>query len=590
MNKTWDLSVLYTGFDDPAWSADMTALEASIAKLHEVAEGADGLSLGQLVHAYIDAENAITALATKLIDYASLRYSADTTDTAAASLTGRIMDTLSSSVADETAIQMRIAEGGAEALEALLAADESLSEYAYLLRRTVADSRYRLSEREEALLAKMKLSGSSAWENLQNSLTSSAQVSYRGETITLSDVRNLAYDPDPTVRKEAYEAELAAYAPVRDAVAFAMNSIKLETINECALRGFASPLDQALHASRMKRETLEALLSAMQDALPTFWRYLRAKAAYLGHEGGLPWWDLFAPLGKCDTEYTTEAARDYLLNIFAKFDTQLHDMVARAFDEAWIDFFPRPGKVGGAFDCGVPAVGQSRVLTNFAGSFSDVVTLAHELGHAFHDQQVFCHPAIAQDYTMPVAETASTFNEVLVGQTALAEAQDAETELALLEAQISDATQIICDIYSRFLFEDSVFANRQEEFMSADRLCELMTEAQKKAYGDGLDTSTLHPYMWLCKGHYYGMSYYNFPYAFGGLFARGLYAEYRRRGADFVPVYKQMLAATSLTDVEDCARVAGIDLTRKEFWAAGLATIAQQIDRFCQLTGELRKA
>lgn len=588
MNQTWDLNILYTGFDDPAWAADMAALETAIARLHETVEQAESLSEVELIHAYIDAENAITALATKLIDYASLRYSADTTDTAAASLTGKVMDILSSAVADETAIQGRIADGGADRLEALLAEDESLSEYAYLLRRTVANSRYRLSEREEALLAKMKLSGSSAWENLQNSLTSSAKVSYRGETITLSDVRNLAYDPDPAVRKEAYEAELRAYEPMKDAVAFAMNSIKLETINECALRGFASPLDQALHASRMKRETLEALLSAMQDALPTFWQYLRAKAAYLGYEGSLPWWDMFAPLGTCDTEYTTEAARDYLLNIFGKFDTQLHDMVARAFDEAWIDFFPRPGKVGGAFDCGVPAVGQSRVLTNFAGSFSDVVTLAHELGHAFHDQQVFCHPPIAQDYTMPVAETASTFNEVLVGQTALAEAQDAETELSLLEAQISDATQIICDIYSRFLFEDSVFANRSEEFMSADRLCELMTEAQKKAYGDGLDVSTLHPYMWLCKGHYYGMSYYNFPYAFGGLFARGLYAEYRRRGAEFVPVYKQMLTATSLTDVEDCARVAGIDLTRKEFWAAGLATIAEQIRRFCELTEQMK--
>lgn len=588
MNETWDLSILYKGFEDPAWGADMTALETAIARLHEVAEQANDLSLSDLIHAYIDAENAITALATKLIYYASLRYSADTTDTAAASLSDKIMAVTSTAVADETAIQKQIAEAGADALEALLAEDATLSEYAYLLRRTVADSRYRLSEREEALLAKLRLSGSNAWGNLQNSLTSSAKVSYRGETITLSDVRNLAYDPDPAVRKEAYEAELAAYEPMRDAVAFAMNSIKLETINECALRGFASPLDQALHDSRMKRETLEALLSAMQDYLPTFWRYLRAKAAYLGHEGGLPWWDLFAPLGKCDTEYTTEAARDYLLDIFAKFDKGLHDMVARAFDEAWIDFFPRPGKVGGAFDCGVPAIGQSRVLTNFAGSFSDVVTLAHELGHAFHDQQVFCHPPIAQDYTMPVAETASTFNEVLVGRTALAEAPDADIELALLEAQISDATQIICDIYSRFLFEDAVFANRSDEFMSADRLCELMTEAQKKAYGDGLDESTLHPYMWLCKGHYYGMSYYNFPYAFGGLFARGLYAEYQRRGADFVPVYKQMLTATSLTDVEDCARVAGIDLTHKEFWAAGLATIAEQIDRFCQLTAQMK--
>lgn len=520
MNQTWDLSVLYKDFDDPAYAADMAALDAAIAALHKLAEEAGTLSASELTHRYADAGDAFVALESKLYIYASLRYSADTGNTAAASTVGRVMD---------------------------------------------------------------KASGADAWENLQSSLTSSAKVLYRGQTITLSDVRNLAYDADPAVRRDAYDAEIACYEPIRDAVAFAMNSLKLQTINECALRGFSSPLDQALHASRMKRETLDALLSAMQEYLPVFWKYLRAKSAYLGHDGALPWWDMFAPIGKSDAVFTTESARDYLLQVFSGFDSQLHDMVERAFNEAWIDFFPRTGKVGGAFDCGIPAVRQSRVLTNFAGSFSDVVTLAHELGHAFHDQQVFPHPAMVQDYTMPVAETASTFNEVLVGAAAIAAAPDTETELGLLEAQLSDATQIICDIYSRFLFEDSIFAHRSEEFMNADRLCELMLEAQKTAYGDGLDPATLHPYMWLCKGHYYGMSYYNFPYAFGGLFARGLYAEYRRRGAEFVPVYKQMLAATTHTDVEECARIAGIDLTDKAFWEAGLSSLAEQIERFCTL-------
>lgn len=520
MNQTWDLSVLYKDFDDPAYAADMAALDAAIAALHKLAEEAGTLSASELTHRYADAGDAFVALESKLYIYASLRYSADTGNTAAASTVGRVMDKTSAAVADDTRIREAIAAIGHDRLEELLSVDPTLSEYAYLFRSILKDSRYRLSDREEAL---------------------------------------------------------------RDAVAFAMNSLKLQTINECALRGFSSPLDQALHASRMKRETLDALLSAMQEYLPVFWKYLRAKSAYLGHDGALPWWDMFAPIGKSDAVFTTESARDYLLQVFSGFDSQLHDMVERAFNEAWIDFFPRTGKVGGAFDCGIPAVRQSRVLTNFAGSFSDVVTLAHELGHAFHDQQVFPHPAMVQDYTMPVAETASTFNEVLVGAAAIAAAPDTETELGLLEAQLSDATQIICDIYSRFLFEDSVFAHRSEEFMNADRLCELMLEAQKTAYGDGLDPATLHPYMWLCKSHYYGMSYYNFPYAFGGLFARGLYAEYRRRGAEFVPVYKQMLAATTHTDVEECARIAGIDLTDKAFWEAGLSSLAEQIERFCTL-------
>lgn len=589
MNQTWDLSLLYRGFDDPAYAAGRMELETAIKALHTLAEESSRMSAAELIRRYIESGNKMASLESRLYLYAFLRYSADTADTTAASSIGIVMNLASAAVADDVRIREAIAALGHDQLEQLLTADTSLAEYAYLLRGILEDSRYRLSDREEALLAKMNLSGASAWEQLQNSLTSSAKVSYRGKTITLSDVRNLAYDPDPAVRRDAYDAELACYAPMQDAVAFAMNSIKLQTINECALRGFASPLDQALHASRMKRETLDALLSAIQDYLPVFWKYLRAKSAYLGHEGALPWWDMFAPIGKSNGTFTPESARDYLLNIFASFDSQLHDMAERAFNEAWIDFYPRTGKVGGAFDCGVPAIGQSRVLTNFSGSFSDVVTLAHELGHAFHDQQVFPHPAMVQEYTMPVAETASTFNEVLVGSTALAMASDAETELGLLEYQLSDATQIICDIYSRFLFEDSVFAHRREEFMDADRLCKLMHEAQKTAYGDGLREETLHPYMWLCKGHYYGMSYYNFPYAFGGLFARGLYAEYRRRGAEFVPVYKQMLSATTHTDVEECARIAGIDLTSKSFWEAGLSSLAEQVERFCSLVESQKK-
>lgn len=586
MNETWDLSVLYSDFDDPAYEADLEALDATIGAFHELAEASGKLPAAELLHRYAEAGNALVALENKLGIYAMLRCSADTGNTAAASARDRVMDKASASVADDTRIQEAIAAIGSERLEELLASDASLSEYAYMFRGILKDSRYRLSDREESLLAKMNLSGAAAWENLRNSLTSSVKVQYRGETITLSDVRNLAYDADPKVRRDAYDAEIACYEPISEAVAFAMNSIKLQTINECALRGFDSPLDQALHASRMKRETLDALLSAMQEYMPVFWKYLRAKAAYLGYKGALPWWDMFAPIGKNDAVFTPETARDYLLSIFANFDGQMHDMVERAFNEAWIDFFPRPGKVGGAFDCEVSSAHQSRILTNFAGSFSDVVTLAHELGHAFHDQQIFSHPALVQSYTMPVAETASNFNEILVGTAAVSAAPDAETELGLLESQLSDAAQIICDIYSRFLFEDSVFAHRSEEFMGADRLCELMLEAQKTAYGDGLDPATLHPYMWLCKSHYYGMSYYNFPYAFGGLFARGLYAEYRRRGAEFVPVYKKMLAATTHTDVEECAQIAGIDLTDKAFWEAGLAGLAEQIERFCALVAE----
>ena len=586
MNGTWNLEILYQGFDDPEFTKDGTLLSEAIEEATAVAEEAEKLSHTELLKKYIDVSERISHYATKLIIYSNLRYSANTADTEAASNMGRIMGMLSE-IAAPTAKISKVIAGYAD-LEEVIDREESLLEYKYLLTNIRRDSKYLLGDREETVFAKMNISGASAWSDLHSNLTSNVKASYEGEEITLSSVRNLAYDKNPEVRRKAYEAELECYERIKEPVAFALNSIKLQVLNECELRGYKSPLDKALYTSRMKRETLDALISAMEEYMPVFRKYLRAKAKALGHEGGLPWYDLFAPMGRSDKKYTAEEARDYLLSIFKGFDTELHDMVKCAFDNEWIDFYAREGKVGGAFDCGVPSAKESRVLTNFDGSFSDVVTLAHELGHSFHDRQVFGHSILNQEYSMPVAETASTFNEVLVMNEAIANANDREEKLALIESELMDACQIICDIYSRYTFEASVFEHRPREFMNADKMCSLMLDAQKKAYGDGLDESFMHPYMWLCKGHYYsgGLSFYNFPYAFGGLFARGLYARYKTQGKPFVETYKKMLRATSVSDVEDCAKIAGVDLTDREFWCEGLKTIAEKIDEFCDLVKE----
>ena len=581
----WNLDILYTGFDTEEYKNDLQRLEELIPELARVAEKSRELSASEFLTEYIKVNEEITELVEKLAIYANLRYSANTRDTDAASMLGRIMQSMSMTAAPAAVIEKAISE--IEDLEDVIDNTPDLQEFRYLLTNVKRDSRYLLSDKEEAILAKMDLSGASAWSDLQSSLTSGVKVKYEDKEITLSAVRNLAYSPDADIRRKAFDSEIACYDSIKDAVAFALNSIKLQVLTECELRGYESPLAKSLYQSRMKKETLDALLGAMEEFLPAFRKYLKAKAKALGHSGALPFYDLFAPMGKSDKVFSVDDAKNYLLGIFGKFDTELHDMVKCAFENEWIDFFPRDGKVGGAFDCGVPSAKQSRVLTNFDGSFSDVVTLAHELGHSFHDKQVFCHSVLNQGYSMPVAETASTFNEVLVMETAIADATDKDEKLALIESQLMDTCQIIVDIYSRYLFEASVFENRPMEFMSADRMCELMTDAQKKAYGDGLDENALHPYMWLCKGHYYsgGLSFYNYPYAFGGLFARGLYAKYKEEGAAFVDTYKAMLKATSVTDVEECARIAGVDLTDKNFWRQGLQSIANRIDEFCELVG-----
>lgn len=583
MKNTWDLTVLYNDFDDPKLAEDTEALEKAISDVALLAEKADKMQHAPLLLDYIDVNERISTYANKLIIYSNLRYSANTADSEAASSMGKLMGMLSATAAPSAKLSKIISEY--DDLEEIIESEPRLSEYRYLLTNILRDSKYLLSDGEETVFAKLNISGAHAWSDLQSMLTSSVKVNYDGKEITLSAVRNLAYDKDPDVRRKAYEAELDCYEKIKDSVAFALNSIKLQVLNECELRGYESPLHKTLYTSRMKKETLDALIGAMEEYMPAFRRYLKAKAKALGHEGGLPWYDLFAPMGKNDKTYTVEDAKEYLLSVFSGFDKELHGMVKCAFENEWIDFFPREGKVGGAFDCAVPSAKESRVLTNFDGSFSDIVTLAHELGHSFHDRQVFKNSVLNQDYSMPVAETASTFNEVLVMNEAIAKAQNKEERIALIEGQLMDACQIICDIYSRYTFETSVFENRPTEFMSADRMCELMLAAQKKAYGDGLDESFMHPYMWLCKGHYYsgGLSFYNFPYAFGGLFARGLYAKYKREGEGFVNTYKQMLRMTPVLDIEDCAKIAGVDLTDREFWRQGLSTIADEIDEFCDL-------
>lgn len=583
MNAQWDLSILYNGFDDPKFAADMAEFDKVIADTIASAETAKELAPEALLLNYIELSTRLNSLAEKLFIYANLRYSANTSDSEAQGTMGVLMGKLSAIAAPSAAVNKLIAK--IENIEDIIEQNDILKEHSYHILNIVKDSKHLLSDAEESLFAQMNISGASAWSDLQSSLTSSLKVDYKGEQVTLSTIRNMAYDPDAEVRKSAFEAELAAYPKVETSVAFALNSIKLQVIGEAAMRGYESPLAKALDNSAMKQETLDALITAMQEYMPAFRKYLRAKAKALGHEGGLPWYDLFAPMGKSDKKYTTEEARDYLLNIFGKFDSELHDMVKDAFDNSWIDFFPREGKVGGAFDCAVHAAGQSRVLTNFDGSFSDVVTLAHELGHSFHDRQVYKNSPLNREYSMPVAETASTFNEVLVMNTAISECEDKETKLALIESQLMDSNQIIVDIYSRYLFEASVFANRPQEFLSPERMCELMLDAQRQAYGDGLDENQMHPYMWLCKGHYYsgGLSFYNYPYAFGGLFARGIYAKYLEEGKPFVETYKKMLRATGTSTVEDAALVCGIDLTDVNFWRAGLESIAKQIDEFCEL-------
>ncbi len=583
MRTDWDLEVLYKGFDDPAFEADIKAMEEAFAALHQAVEKAPETEQPQRTENLLLSMEKIRTVSGKVGLYASLRTSTNSQDTEAIAALARIGRISSKGSADLSAAKKIL--GKTENLEELVSLSPVVKEYEVLIKDAEQEAKHLLSDEAESIASVMDLTGGSAWGDLQSFLTSTLKVEYRDKVITLSEVRNLASSLDAEERKDAYFAELKSYEKVQDPVAFALNNIKNQVNAMAEKRGYESPLMQTLEDSKMTRDTLDALIGSMKKYMPVFRKYLKKKGELLGDQNGLKFYNLFAPMGSLDKVYSVEDARDELVKVFSDLTPEMGAMMQEAFDNGWIDFFPKAGKSGGAFCASARSLKQSRILTNFDGTFGAVDTLAHELGHAYHNLMQKDISILNGGSCMQVAETASTFNETYLGAWALKNASTRDERLALLDSDLREKTQTVVDIYSRYLFETAVFEQAKDRFLMAPDLCELMLKAQDESYGDGLDPEYRHPYMWLCKSHYYssGLSFYNFPYAFGSLFAEGLYALYLKDPEDFLPKYREMLKTTGIHSVEECAQMMGVDLTKPDFWEESLKMIAEEIEEFCSL-------
>jgi oligoendopeptidase F len=478
----------------------------------------------------------------------------------------------------------------ASAVPEIIQADSTAQAHAFYLNETIKQSHYQMSPAEEALAAELNLSGASAWGKMQGTVTSQLSVPLeidgKVQNLPMPALINLHSHPDTQVRQRAYEAEMAAWEKVKQPLAAALNGIKgtVNTLNRH--RGRQDALHSALDIARIDRQTLEVMLDAMQASFPMFRKYFRAKAARLGKEQ-LPWWDIFAPSGKNTRTYTFDEGRDFILANFERFSPDLSNFARRAFDHHWIDAEQRDGKRGGAFCMSVPGVQESRILCNFDGSLDQVSTVAHELGHGFHNHCMFeaGKTEIQRITPMTMAETASIMCETIIIDAALKDAASPDTELAILETALVGDAQVIVDIYSRYLFEKEVFERRVKAELSPEELGEIMERAQKATYGDALDERYLHKYMWTWKPHYYSasLSFYNFPYAFGLLFGIGLYAIYQQRGAAFVPDYKNLLSSTGEAAPAELAARFGIDIRQPSFWEGSLDIIGKRIERYTRL-------
>lgn len=477
---------------------------------------------------------------------------------------------------------------GALELDRLLERSEVAREHAFPLRRAAEAARRQMTSDEEDLAASLDPSGRGAWSKLHGNVTSRLAVDVPmpdGATARkpMSEVRGMAHDPDRDVRRCAYEAELGAWEEAAVPLAAAMNSIKgwENTLNE--RRGWTDSLEPALFRNNVDRGTVEAMQTACTESFPDFRRYLRTKARLLGEEA-LPWWDLFAPVGEGESErWTWSGATAFITDRFASYSDALAALARRAFDERWIDAEPRDGKRDGGF-CMRVRPGESRILVNFTGAFSSVSTVAHELGHAYHNHDLADRTPLARQTPMALAETASIFCQTIVTKAMLADAS-AEQRLRILEGELQHACQIVVDIHSRFLFERAVFTGREGRELSAAELCDAMFDAQAETYGDGVDPDARHPYMWAVKPHYYGRAYYNWPYTFGFLFGLGLYSRYTEDPDGFRAGYDELLSSTGLEDAATLAGRFGIDVRDPGFWRSSLDVVRGQIEEFEELAG-----
>ena len=587
MNMTWDLDILYKGYDDPKYNEDIKKAEELIKKIVALSLELNVESAKECIEKELKLEEEFNSIILELYTYSSLRSSTNVNDTEALMQMAKLSMMLNETVAPSVKFQKFLL--GVD-LDALAKESEIIKTYKFILNNQKESASHMLSEKEEVLASKLSLVGSNSWSDLQSNLTSNLMIKVEGfsEEMPLSAVRNLAYSPDQLVRKNAYMAELNAYKKIDASVAMALNNIKREVNIMMPLRGYKNALEKTLKQSHMSIDTLNAMIDAIKEEAPRFRDYFKLKAKALSYKGSLPFYEIFAPIGSFTKKYSFEDAKNEVLSVYKSFSEPLYEMGKKAFENRWIDVLPKEGKVGGAFCAGLDNHVESRILTNFTGALSDVQTLAHELGHAYHGQVVQQNAPLNRDYPMPLAETASILCQTLMAKKMISEMTDPLEKLTVLEVSLQEDSQCVIDILSRYLFETSVLETPIEQPLSADDMCELMLKAQDESYGDGLDKEYRHPYMWLCKGHYYsaGLNFYNWPYAFGLLYGKGLYKQYLKNKEEFVKNYDQMLMNTGMMSVEDVAKAMNIDVTKKDFWIESLRFIESDIDEFEKLLKE----
>lgn len=554
--------------------------ELGIRSVDRAIEPADGQRADQAISEYNRVSAALDLLETYVYSIVSTNSRDEQAQAVMSELdtTGSMLRPLLARLADW------VASLDADALaEISTEADDHLGP----LRRFAERAAHQMPESDEHLYASLSTTGSSAWSRLQADVTSQLSTSVvlpdGPAVLPMPAVRGLGTHADPAVREAAYDAELHAWPTIEVPVAAALNAIKGEANTINRRRHWPSPLDASCFANSVSRATFDAMHRAVTDSLPDFHRWMQVKARLHGHaaERGLPWWDLVAPLPFTSGAVSWDEGVGIVRDAFTEYSPSLGGLVDRALTEEWIDAEPRDGKQGGAF-CMSFGGDRSLVMLNWSGSTESAQTTAHELGHAYHNTTLAGRTPLQRRLPMALAETASIFCETLVVEAGLARL-DGDERLALLDVDLQGTNQVVVDIRSRFLFETEVFARRRRRTLSPAELCEMMNDAQRQAYGTGIDQATLHPYMWLLKPHYYGSHLYNWPYTYGLLFGLGLFARYQQDPERFRSGYDTLLSRVGMDSAEQLGAAFELDVTDEAFWVSSLDVVRNRMAEYERL-------
>ena len=615
----WNLDSIFSSLDSAEYKTALSNYQTAIKNVGDVLNEADAFSSEKdflpWLAKFLENQNKLLILARTLNAYAYIVYSTDTTNTKSLNNISAI-EKISLEVEQLHLKFSAVLLKNQNQLEDFFNQYPNYADYKYLLTETLEDTKHQMSAEEENLASDLNRTGGNAWSMLHEQIISNLKDA-GGKTF--NELRNDAYSPEPNLRKESWQKEKNLLNQNEIAIASALNNLKGQTVTLNKRRNYKSALERALISSRLSQKSLDALISAIEDSLPMWRDYFKAKALLLQktnstasktagtkNHPGIAFYDLFAPLVNpeknnnaksiLEKNWTFDEAKNYVLKEYASFSQDMHDFAKSAFENQWIDAEVRPGKVGGAYDEDFPLGHQSRILSNFTGAFSDIITLAHELGHAYHFYCMKGLPAAFFDYPMTLAETASTFAETIVKQDMIKQC-DGFDKIKIIDLDLQDTSQVLVDILCRFYFEKSVFENREITELNADDFCRLMAKAQEKSYGDGLNDETdsagnfteRHEYMWAVKSHYYStdLDFYNFPYAFGQLFAAGLYQQSKKAGPDFAVTYKKLLSQTGSLSCEELCKKAGFDITQKDFWKSGIEMYADEVKEFTQTVNQL---